>query len=185
MKVLGLDLSLTNSGIVLLEDGVATERYLVQTNSDVTDMDRYAYIAGSVMGQVIDQTLAEMRVDLVAMEGVYASRNLLTFGRLTALSSIVQFALYRSRIPYTVIHALEWRKILFGPGSKVDKERVRVACAQRLKEHLGTVDVEKVDLNVLEALCVGLAAYNRILDPSLGSHKPVRRATRRKVATEG
>ncbi|MFI4977560.1 MAG: hypothetical protein ACHQC8_02615 [Solirubrobacterales bacterium] len=176
MKTLGLDLSLTNSGVVLLEDGIAKERYLIQTTAEVSDIDRFAYIAGSVMGQVIDGTMAESRVDLVAIEGVYASKNALTYGRLISLSAIVQFCLYRSKIPYVILPPSTWRRIVFGPKSKIDKERERVVISTRLKDHLGSIDVEKVDLNVLEAFCVALAAWKAALDPSLNPAKPPRRA---------
>jgi Holliday junction resolvasome RuvABC endonuclease subunit len=158
VKVLGLDLSLTATGVALVEDGVAGERWLLKTSSEVSDMDRYEYIARTVVGIVFGQD-SNAVVDLVAMEGVFASRNLLVFGRLTALSSIVQYALHRSQVPYVVLTPTAWRKAVFGPTSKVDKEKVRVYAEQRLKEHLGTILVEMVDLNVLEAFLVALAAW--------------------------
>src|SRR5437773_8673951 len=135
---------------------IAGERWLLKTSSEVSDMDRFEYIARTVIGIVFGQE-SNAVVDLVAIEGVYASRNLQTFGRLTALAAIVQYALHRSQVPYVVLAPNAWRTAVFGPKSKVDKERIRVACAQRLKPHLGDIDVERVDLNVLEAFCVGLA----------------------------
>jgi Holliday junction resolvasome RuvABC endonuclease subunit len=158
VKLLGLDLSLTATGAAIVEDGIAGERWLLRTNGEATDMERYEYIARQVVGMVFGQE-SNCIVDLVAMEGVYASRNLLTYGRLTALSSIVQYALHRSQVPYVVLPPTAWRKAVFGPTSKVDKEKVRTATAMRLKDHLGTIDVEKVDLNVLEAFLVALAAW--------------------------
>jgi hypothetical protein len=53
-------------------------------------------------------------------------------------------------------------------------QRERVAVHQRFKENLGSIDVEKVDLNVLEAFCVALAAWKQALDPSLGAVTRVR-----------
>jgi Holliday junction resolvasome RuvABC endonuclease subunit len=158
VKILGLDLSLSGTGAALVVDGVAGERWLLKTSPDVTDMDRYEYVARTVVGIIFGQE-SNAVVDLVAMEGVFASRNLLTFGRLTALQAVVQYALHRSQVPYVVLPPAAWRSAVFGPKSKVDKERVRAATFERLTEHLGDLDVVKVDLNVLEAFLVALAAW--------------------------
>ena len=166
IKILGLDLALTNSGAVILEDGVAGDRWLLRTSAEAPDIERYDYVAKQVIGIVFGQS-NDAGIDLVVCEGVYASRNLLTFGRLTALSSVVQYALYRSKVPCLVLPPAAWRKIVFGPGSKVDKERLRTYAATRLKAHLGTIDVEQVDLNVLEAAMVALAGWKVAQDPSL------------------
>lgn len=163
IKVLGLDLSLTATGACLLEDGfteigVAGERWLLKTTAENSDMERMEYVAKQVVGIVFGQE-SNAIVDVVAMEGVYASRNLQTFGRLTALSTVVQYALHRSKVPYVVLTPSAWRTAIFGPKSKIDKEKVRAATAMRLKDHLGTIHVESVDLNVLEAFLVALAAW--------------------------
>ena len=157
-KILGLDLSLSGTGAAILKDGVCGERWLLKTSPDSSDMDRYEYIAKTVIGIVFGQESSAV-VDLVAMEGVFASHNLLTYGRLTALSTVVQYALHRSQIPYVVLPPAAWRTAVFGPKNKVDKERIRVATFERLTEHLGDLDVVKVDLNVLEAFLIGLAAW--------------------------
>lgn len=158
MKVLGLDLSLTATGACLVEDGIATDKWLLKTTAEAPDMERFEYVAKQVMGIVFGQA-SDCIVDVVAMEGVYASRNILVYGRLTALSTVVQYALHRSKVPYVVLTPTAWRTAVFGPKSKIDKERVRMATASRLKDHLGTILVEMVDLNVLEAFLVGLAAW--------------------------
>ena len=153
-----MDLSLQATGVALVVDGVAGERWLLKTSAQVTDMERYEYVARTVVGIIFGQDSAAV-VDLVAMEGVYASRNLMVFGRLTALSAVVQYALHRSQVPYVVLPPATWRTACFGPKSKVDKERVRAATFERLPEHLGDLDVVKVDLNVLEAMLIALAAW--------------------------
>ena len=158
MKVLGLDLSLTGTGVALVVDGVAGERWLLKTSPEATDMERYEYVARTVVSIVFGQE-SNAVVDLVSMEGVYASRNLITFARLVALSTVVQYALHRSQVPYVVLPPAAWRTAVFGPKSKVDKERVRAATFERLTEHLGDLDVVKVDLNVLEAFLIALAAW--------------------------
>lgn len=162
-KVLGLDLSLTASGACLIEDGFtevgcAGERWLLKTTTEHSDMERYEYVAKQVVGIVFGQESNSI-VDVVAMEGVFASRNLQTYARLTALSTVVQYALHRSKVPYVVLTPSAWRTALFGPKSKIDKEKVRAATWERLKPHIGTLDVTNVDLNVLEAFLVGLAAW--------------------------
>ena len=137
---------------------MAGERWLLKTTSDASDMERFEYVAKQVVGIVFGQESSNI-VDLVACEGVYASRNILVYGRLMALQSIVLYALHRSKVPYVVLPPSAWRTAVFGPKSKIDKEKVRTATAMRLKEHLGTILVEMVDLNVLEAFLVGLAAW--------------------------
>lgn len=158
MKVLGLDLSLAGTGASLVVDGVAGERWLLKTSPEATDMDRYEYVAKTVIGIIFGQE-SNAVVDLVAIEGVYASRNALVFARLVALQTVVLYALHRSQVPYVVLPPATWRTAVFGPKSKVDKERVRAATFERLTEHLGDLDVVKVDLNVLEAFLIGLAAW--------------------------
>jgi Holliday junction resolvasome RuvABC endonuclease subunit len=158
VKVLGLDLSLTATGACIVEEGVAGERWLLRTSAEASDMERYEYVARQVVGIVFGQSNDRI-IEVVAMEGVYASRNILTYGRLVGLATVVQYALHRSQVPYVVLPPNQWRTAVFGPKSKVDKEKVRTATAMRLKEHLGTILVEMVDLNVLEAFLVGLAAW--------------------------
>ncbi len=150
MKVLGLDLSLTGTGVAIVVDGVAGERWLLKT--------RYEYVAKTVIGIIFGQD-SNAVIDLVAMEGVYASRNLSTFGRLTELAAVVKYALHRSQVPYVVLLPSAWRTAVFGPKSKIDKERVRAATWEKLAEHVGDLDVTRVDLNVLEAFLVALAAW--------------------------
>src|SRR5258708_38117100 len=164
IKILGLDLSLTATGACLVQPGLLTnpaeagERWLLKTSPEVADMDRFEYIARTVVGIVFGQESNSV-VDVVAMEGVYASRNLQTFGRLTALSTVVQYALHRSQVAYMVLPPNAWRKAVFGPTSKIDKEKVRAATVERLKAHTGSMDVTNIDLNVLEAFLIGLAAW--------------------------
>jgi Holliday junction resolvasome RuvABC endonuclease subunit len=155
---LGLDLSLLGTGAALVVDGVAGERWLLKTSAEATDMDRFEYVARTVVGIVFGQD-SNAVVDLVAVEGVYASRNLLVYGRLMALQSIVLYALHRSQVPYVVLPPAAWRAAVFGPKSKIDKEKVRAATWEKLAEHVGDLDVTRVDLNVLEAFLVALAAW--------------------------
>ncbi len=127
-KVLGLGLSLTATGACLVQPGLlsdsaeAGERWLLKTSSEVADMDRYEYIARTVVGIVFGQESSAV-VDVVAMEGVYASRNLQTFGRLTALAAVVQYALHRSQVPYVVLAPNAWRTAVFGPPSRCRRSR--------------------------------------------------------------
>ncbi len=172
-------MSLTATGACLVEDGVAGERWLLKTTSEASDMERFEYVARQVMGIACPILTTEtVRVDLVACEGVYASRNILVYGRLMALQSIVLYALHRSRVPYVVLTPSAWRSAVFGPKSKIDKEKVRTATAMRLKEHLGTILVEMVDLNVLEAFLVALAAWKMETGEV---PRPVQRARKPKV----
>lgn len=175
---MGIDASLTGTGVCILNDGVAGERWLLRTSSDAVDMERYSYVAKTVVGLIFGQD-SNAVVDLVALEGVYASRNLLVYGRLTALSAVIQFCLHRSQVPYVVLPPATWRSAVFGPKSKVDKERVRAATFERLTEHLGDLDVVKVDLNVLEAFLIGLAAWRMETGaaPKPAAKKPRRKAT--------
>jgi Holliday junction resolvasome RuvABC endonuclease subunit len=178
LKVLGLDLSLSATGAAIVADGLLAQRWLLKTSAEAEDMDRYEYIARSVIGIVFGQESSAV-IDMVALEGVYASRNLAVFGRLTELAAVVKYALHRSQVPYVVLPPAAWRSAVFGPKSKVDKERIRTASALRLNGHLGDLDVERVDLNVLEAALVALAAWRM---ETGAAPRPVVRKPRRKVA---
>ena len=154
---------------------MAGERWLLKTTADVEDMERFEYVARTVVGIIFGQD-SNAVVDLVAMEGVYASRNLMVFGRLTALATVVQYALHRSQVPYVVLAPNAWRTAVFGPKSKIDKEKVRAATWEKLAEHVGDLDVTRVDLNVLEAFLVALAAWR--METGLVP-KPVKKKPRR------
>lgn len=180
MKVLGLDLSLSGTGVALVVDGVAGERWLLKTSTDAADMDRYEYVAKTVIGIIFGQD-SNAVIDLVAVEGVYASRNALVFARLVALQTVVLYALHRSQVPYVVLPPATWRTAVFGPKSHIDKEKVRAATWEKLAEHVGDLDVTRVDLNVLEAFLIGLAAWRM---ETGAAPRPVVKKPRKKVTVE-
>jgi Holliday junction resolvasome RuvABC endonuclease subunit len=163
VRILGLDLSLGGTGIVRLDpQGRLSEHWLVKTDPSWSQIQRYAYVAGSVMGVVVDGLVGLPTVDLVAIEDVFASRNMVTFRLLAQLSAVVQYVLYRREVPVELMTAPEWRKLLFGPSSKItQKDQTRVAVSQRYRAQLGGLDIVHLDENVMDAFCVAEAAYRR------------------------
>jgi Holliday junction resolvasome RuvABC endonuclease subunit len=176
MRIVGLDLSLSASGIVRLDEaGRVIWGHVLPSDPKATDVVRFAQITGQVMERVVDQGFQEPCCDLVAMEDVYASRNLLTFKRLAQLSILMQYRLWRKSIPYELMTPAEWRKLMFGLGSKItQKDQTRVAVARRYSSQLGALDPERADENVLDAFCVAQAAYRRHVE-GVVLERPARR----------
>jgi crossover junction endodeoxyribonuclease RuvC len=164
--VLGLDLSLTSTGIALVGDGELPERpyRAAVAPKGVLGAARLSWLGAEVMGAV-----AMTRPDLVAIEGYsFGARGNALF-QIGELGGVVRFLLYERRLRIVEVPPGEWRKQLFGRGN-LPKDQVRVEAWKRY-------GVEFDSLDVLEAWCVATCVLRR--EQGIDKPDPKRR---RKVA---
>jgi crossover junction endodeoxyribonuclease RuvC len=149
VRVLGLDLSLTATGIALVGDEPLPERsYRLASPGPMRGVERLAWLGSEVTGAV-----AMTRPDFVAIEGYsFGARGNAVF-QLGELGGVVRFLLHQQGMPVVEVPPGEWRKQLFGKGN-LAKDQVRVEAFKRY-------GVEFDSLDVLEAWCVGTAALRR------------------------
>ena len=178
MKILGLDLSLVATGVVVIEgDELEPEMPAQILHSQVIapgelrGMERLNYLVGEVFKQVRTEGGAAL-VDIIAIEGYSFSRNGNAVYQIAELGGVVRWLLSRYRFPYMEIPVTEWRKHLFGQGN-LRKELVRLEAFKRY-------GVEFRSLDVLEAWCVATAAWRRTLGLYTPQHRD--RSRSRKAA---
>lgn len=161
MRVLGLDLSLTGTGIALVGDEPLPERpWRLASPGPMRGVERLSWLGSEVTGAV-----AMTRPDLVAIEGYsFGARGNALF-QLGELGGVVRLLLHRQGVPFVEVAPGEWRKQLFGKGN-LAKDQVRVEAFKRY-------GVEFDSLDVLEAWCVGTAALRRV--QGLDKPEPKRR----------
>jgi Holliday junction resolvasome RuvABC endonuclease subunit len=165
VRVLGLDLSLTSTGIAVVGDEVLPEPRTWQVvPKTLRGVERLSWIADQVMDAV-----TFTGPDIIAIEGYsFGARGNAVF-QLGELGGVVRYALHRLGHSFVEVPAGEWRKQLFGRGN-LAKDMVRVEALKRYS-------VEFDSLDVLEAWCVATAALRRA--QGLDRPEPKRR---RKVA---
>jgi crossover junction endodeoxyribonuclease RuvC len=170
MRVLGLDLSLTSTGYVLLgETGNVVWQGAVGSNK-LRDVERLAmfdswlrdYVhlkAGSVNG---------WPVDAVGIEGYsYASANGLA--QQGELGGIVRLAFHQAQIPIHIIPPSTWKKVLCGKGN-LQKDLVRIELFKRY-------NVEFASQDTLDAWAVAMCLRRQLL----GLDRPEPKSRKRKV----
>jgi len=165
MRVLGLDLSLTATGIALAADEALpdTRTWLARPGAR-RGMERLCWLGDQVLEAVV-----LTGPDVIAIEGYsFGARGNAVF-QLGELGGIVRYLLVTRGFSYVEVAPGEWRKQLFGKGN-LPKDQVRVEAWKRY-------GVEHESLDVLEAWCVATAVLRR--ETGLDKPEPKRR---RKVA---
>lgn len=166
MRVLGLDLSLTATGIALAGDEppLPEPRTWLVRPKTLRGVERLQWI-----GEQIVDAVVFTGPDLIAIEGYsFGARGNAVF-QLGELGGVVRYLLHVRGFSYVEVPPGEWRKQLFGRGN-LPKDQVRVEAWKRY-------GVENESLDVLEAWCVATAVLRR----ETGQDKPEPKR-RRKVA---
>jgi len=113
MRVLGIDLSLTGTGCVILEDGEIKEKVLIKTKNSGKlpndELKRLLYIR--------DQINME-KIDLAVMEGLAMNaRNTSSLTQGSGLNYLVRDRLSRSKIPFCICQPTTLKKFATGKGN--------------------------------------------------------------------
>lgn len=114
---LGLDLSLTATGVVVVEDKVVKKQELIRSkpsgNSHVSEIERLLRLVDSVMAIV-----KESGAGVVAIEGLaFMARNTTALVQLSALNYMVRRELYLNNIPFVIIAPPSLKKFVTGHGN--------------------------------------------------------------------
>lgn len=114
MKITGLDLSLTGTGIFIL-DGERTEGLQINTNPKKFPnlIERVEYIADAIIQNIKNHD----GVDLVIMEDYFVGKNSQTVIQLSALGTMVRYKLLENGIGYLAVMPTQIKKFETGSGT--------------------------------------------------------------------
>lgn len=173
MRILGLDLSLTSTGYVVLDDDQVVWHGSVGSTT-LHDVDRLEYFDRWIRETLAPAKMVLGRDDFVAIEGYsYGSPQAHTraFG-IGELGGVMKLAIHQAGIPMHIIAANTWKKVLCGKGG-LAKDLVRVELFKRYQ-------VEFASQDTLEAWAVAMCLRRQLL----GLDKPEPKVRKRKPAGE-
>lgn len=129
MIVLGLDLSLVETGYVLLENGKIKEQKLIKSKPNgklpTNELERLMKIRGQI---ILPKT------DLAVIEGLaFMARNSVSLVQLSALNYMVREHLYINRIPFLIVAPSTLKKFVTGRGN-AKKDEMLLETYKRFKE---------------------------------------------------
>jgi len=164
VKILGLDLSLTSTGYVLLDEDHVVWHGVVGSHT-LRETERL-----QMFNTWIRRTVIENRLDQVAIEGYsYGSPQGHTRAfSIGELGGVMKLAIHQARIPLHVIAPGTWKKILCGNGALSKKN-----AAVELYKRYG---VEYASQDTLDAWAVAMCRRRQ----ELGLDKPAPKVRKRK-----
>jgi len=164
MRILGLDLSLTATGYVLLDDDFVAW-YGSVGGGALRDVERLNFF-----DRWIRQELRDKRFDQVGIEGYsFASANGLP--QQGELGGVIKLAIHQAGIPVTIIPPSTWKKLLLGKGN-LPKDRVRIEAFKRY-------GVDFASQDALDAWAVAMCLRRQLL----GLDKPEPKSRGRRSTT--
>lgn len=117
MKTLGADLSLTATGVVVLEDGKIKDQLSIKSSKTgkkpIDEIKRLQGIVKELM-EVVDKHKPEV----VGIEGIaFMSRNTTSLAQLAGLNYMVRNELVKRDIPFLIIAPTSLKKYITGAGN--------------------------------------------------------------------
>lgn len=126
MTIIGIDLSLSATGIVYLENGIIVGQKLIKTKP--TSKDRTAELERLF---TIRDSIDIEDVDLAVIEGLaFMARNTTALVQLAALSYMVTERLYKEKIKFCIVAPTSLKKFVCGKGNAA-KELVMLETYKR------------------------------------------------------
>ena len=115
MVTLGLDLSLTSTGYVLLEKGEVKEQKLIKSKPSgklpLDELKRLIIIKEQIMS-------SGMYIDLAVIEGLaFMARNSRSLVQLSALNYMIRECLYREDVPFLIVAPATLKKFVTSRGN--------------------------------------------------------------------
>jgi len=133
MKTLGLDLSLTGTGCVLLDNGKIKTRQLIKSkplgSRPVDELERLLLIK-----RKISSIIAEESPDLAIIEGMaFMAHNTTALTQLAGLNYFVRDELYNADVKFLIVAPTTLKKFLTGKGN-CQKDLILLEVYKRYKE---------------------------------------------------
>lgn len=150
--ILGIDPSLTGTGVVALEDGEIINKQLIKTKptkGTLAELERLVKIVGS-----IEYGEAELAV----IEGMaFMARNTTSLVQLAGLNYMIRHKLYKKNIPFIIVPPTSLKKFITGKGN-APKEFMLMEVYKRFNE-------EFRDNNICDAYCLARVG-DMIINPN-------------------
>jgi Holliday junction resolvasome RuvABC endonuclease subunit len=165
VRILGLDLSLTSTGYVLLDDDHAVW-YGSVSGGNLRDVDRLEFFNRWIRAELRDK-----RFGHVGIEG-YSFASQFRGPQLGELGGVIKLAIHQARIAMTIVPPATWKKALCGKGN-LDKRNASVEIQKRYGVSFATEDT-------LDAWAVAMFVRRQLL----GLDSPEPKDPRRRLAKD-
>jgi Holliday junction resolvasome RuvABC endonuclease subunit len=175
MRVLGIDPSLSGTGLVVLNDDLSVAFASLVNPGARLGPERLHFISKAVEDAAGTYASRELAVDRVYIEG-YSYGSPTNREVLGELGGVIRMVLFWANIEYEVIAPTSWRSQLLGKGA-IKKDLVGAELMRRY--HAELKDVELPSLDVLEAWAIAYAGMQRLRGVYA---PPVKRPKKRRVA---
>jgi Holliday junction resolvasome RuvABC endonuclease subunit len=166
MKILGIDPSMTGSGLALIVDGHFKVAQTISTSAEWTRGNRLSYIAMEV-----ESFIETFQPDFVAIEG-YSFGSQFNREEMGEVSGVIKAKLFDRNIEPAIWQNTSWKKLVLGAQFKKDEVRLEVFRRYNLAIK---------DMNQVEAFCVGMAEHLAQSGAPRPVKKPKRKPGTRKV----
>lgn len=135
MSVIGIDLSLTGTGIVKLKDGKITEQKLIKSKPSgdlpLDELKRIVTIRESIAKEIDSDP--NSIIQLVAIEGLaFMARNTTALVQLSGLNYMIREKLYSLKIPFVIVAPTSLKKFITGKGN-IAKEMMLLETYKKYK----------------------------------------------------
>lgn len=123
ITTLGLDLSLTGTGVVILEDGKITKRILIKSKPvgdlPIDELKRILKIVDEIETVIMDYDNQDTQpIDIAVIEGLaFMVRNATALVQLSALNYMVRAKLMDYKIPFVIVAPTSLKKFVTGSGA--------------------------------------------------------------------
>lgn len=156
MKILGADLSLTGTGLVVLTDGKVTFQKLIKSKPQGDKpKDELQRLIG-----IIRQVKVE-GIDLVVVEGIaFGIRKTTSLAQLSALNYLVRMQCWENSVPFVIVSPNTLKKFITGKGVG-EKDQMMLAAYKKW-------DFSPSDNNICDAF--GLAQIGKALLDKKGKY---------------
>jgi len=142
MKILGLDISLTGSGVVLLEDDQIKLELLIKSKppvekNNVTEIERLILIRDKIIS-----IIKEYKPDLVSIENLAFLAKGTSLTQLSYLNYAIRAYLWENKIKFLIVSPKSLKKFITGSGN-AQKEEMMITVLE--KYHIATTDANIAD----------------------------------------